>query len=125
MVKDLFGADLFLYAIYIFLYAGRYFFTLFQICSRPTLYSIVDKGDGWGGAAKLSPQNAQKQYVYAVAIWEKDPKKAIDILKKSLKYHRSDLHSLYGAAYQIGQPDEAKVFKEKFDRLSSFVRTIK
>jgi len=114
-----------LYAASIFSIRADVFPLFFQISCRPTLYSIAGKGDGWGGAAKLSPQNAQKQYVYAVAIWEKDPKKAIDILKKSLKYHRSDLHSLYGAAYQIGQPDEAKVFKEKFDRLSSFVRTIK
>jgi tetratricopeptide (TPR) repeat protein len=74
-------------------------------------------------AASLDQENAQYQYVYAVALAENDPKGAIAILKKSLEKHTGDLQTLYGLAYyyqQIGQMETAKQYQEKADALSRF-----
>jgi tetratricopeptide (TPR) repeat protein len=74
-------------------------------------------------AANLEKDNAQYQYVYAVAIADKHPQDSINILKSSLQLHSGDVQSLYGVAYyysQLGFLNEAKEYQEKADRLSNF-----
>lgn len=78
-------------------------------------------------AATMEPKNGQFQYVYAVAVGEKDPKKAIDILKKSLHYHSGDIQALYGVAFycnQTGQTQEGQKYQERADKLAKFIPRI-
>ena len=74
-------------------------------------------------AATLEKDNAQYQYVYAVALAQSDIKKAITLLERSLEKHTGDLQTLYALAYytqQIGQTQTAKQYQEKADALSRF-----
>jgi tetratricopeptide (TPR) repeat protein len=75
-------------------------------------------------AATMEPKNGQYQYVYAVAVGEKDPRKAIDILKKSLHYHSGDIQALYGLVFyynQSGETKEGEKYQEKVDKLANFM----
>lgn len=78
-------------------------------------------------AAKLDSENARYQYVYAVALAEKDISGAIAVLEASLKKHTGNIQMLYGLAYyskQIGQVKQAEYDQAKADRLSRFAPNI-
>ena len=78
-------------------------------------------------AAELDSDNARYQYVYAVALAEKDMSGAIAVLEASLKKHTGDIQTLYGLAYyykQIGQVKQAEHYQATADRLSRFVPNI-
>ncbi|HQR73273.1 MAG TPA: ammonia-forming cytochrome c nitrite reductase subunit c552 [Sulfurovum sp.] len=75
-------------------------------------------------AASLDEDNAQFQYVYAVALARDNVKEAISILEASLKKHTGDVQTLYGLVYyyqQIGDTEKAKQYKKTADALSHFV----
>ena len=77
-----------------------------------------------GRAANLDKDNAQFQYVYAVALANDNVKEAISILESSLKKHTGDVQTLYALVYycrQIGDNKTAQQYQEKADALSHFV----
>ena len=74
-------------------------------------------------AAGLEKDNAQYQYVYAVALAPNDTKEAIKILEASQKRHTGDSQTLYALAYyhqQLGEEEIAKAYQQKADILSTF-----
>jgi tetratricopeptide (TPR) repeat protein len=69
-------------------------------------------------ASALDKTNAHLQYVYAVAIAEKDTAKAIKILEESLKYHSGDAATLSALVYyysQMGNTQMERLYKQKLD----------
>ncbi len=72
-------------------------------------------------AHTLDPDDAQLAYVYAVAIAEKDPKKAITILEGSISRHSGDLQALQALAYYfktLGDESKAKEYQQRADEIS-------
>lgn len=71
-------------------------------------------------AHAISPNDAQFTYVYAVALSQNDPKKAISILEESLARHTGDIQTLQALAYYTsttGDTSKAKMYQEKADAL--------
>ncbi len=63
-------------------------------------------------AAKKEPDNARYQYVYAVAIGDKEPNKAIEILLSSLNKHSGNLETLSAlSSYYKTIKDEKNALK--------------
>ncbi|MCF6225749.1 MAG: tetratricopeptide repeat protein [Xanthomonadales bacterium] len=77
----------------------------------------LDKGiEALKTAAQLQPESANFQYVYAVAISEKQPQQAIKILKTALKSNSGNPQILMALAsyyQQLGDGDKAKVYRQK------------
>ncbi len=74
-------------------------------------------------ASGLDINNANYQYVYAVALSEKNTKKAIKVLERSLKKHTGDIRVLFALAHyhqQLSQTKQALLYKNKAERLSQF-----
>jgi len=74
-------------------------------------------------AADLDKNNARFSYVYAVAVGEKDPKKAITVLEEAYLIHTGDLQIVSGLAYYtkaIGDIKMSKMYEEKFKALQNF-----
>ncbi|RLA68933.1 MAG: hypothetical protein DRG24_09330, partial [Epsilonproteobacteria bacterium] len=79
-------------------------------------------------AAELDSDNARYQYVYAVALAEKDMFGAIAVLESSLKKHAGDIQTLYGLAYyhkQLGHVKQAAHYQATAERLNRFIPNIK
>ncbi|BAF73330.1 multiheme c-type cytochrome [Sulfurovum sp. NBC37-1] len=71
-------------------------------------------------ALELSPDNARFAYVYAVALAENDPKKAIEVLEKAYKRHRGDQQIVSALRYyykQTGDTEKSKLYEEKLKAL--------
>ena len=67
-------------------------------------------------AAELEPDTASYQYVYAVAIAEKQPKQAIKILKSALQKHTGNMELLMAlASYynQLGDQENSLKYRNK------------
>ena len=74
-------------------------------------------------AAQLDKDSARFSYVYAIAIGEKDPKKAIEILEKAYPKHTGDLQIVSGLAYyykQIGDTKKSEMYEKKLKELQNF-----
>jgi len=74
-------------------------------------------------ATKLAEDNARFAYVYAVAIGEKNSKKAINILEKAYLKHNGDLQIVSALAYyykQRGDLEKSKLYEEKLKALQNF-----
>lgn len=74
-------------------------------------------------AAEMEPDNARYQYVYAVAVGEKDVKKAIAILQSSLQKHSGHLDTLTAlVSYckQAGDQFNADKYSRKIDNLMTY-----
>lgn len=77
-------------------------------------------------AAKLEPQNARYQYVYAVALAQENTNAAIDILEKSLLLHTGDVETLFALSYyhkQLGNNAKAEYYRQKAEKISRFTPT--
>ncbi len=73
-------------------------------------------------AAEMAPENARYQYVYAVAIAEKQPELAIWILERSLKKHTGHLETLSAlVSYykQQGKEEKAREYYQKSQQVLS------
>ncbi len=73
-------------------------------------------------AAKMAPDNARFQYVYAVASAEKQPEQAIKILERSLKNHSGHLETLSAlASYykQMGNTVKAEEYYKRSQQVLS------
>jgi len=78
-------------------------------------------------AAELEPDNARYQYVYAIALAERDVKAAIVILEASLKKHTGDVATLYALSsyYEtLGQSASAQHYLQRAEALRNFVPKI-
>ena len=74
-------------------------------------------------ALELSPDNARFAYVYAIALAEKDPKKAIGVLEEAYKRHSGDRQIVSALGYyhkQTGDLEKSKVYEEKLKALQNF-----
>lgn len=74
-------------------------------------------------ATELSPENARFAYVYAISLGEKEPKKAIKILKEAYTQHNGDVQIVSGLAYyykQTGALKKSKIYEEKLKSLQNF-----
>ena len=71
-------------------------------------------------AAELDKENAHFQYIYAVAIADKDMIKAIEILEKLLKKHSGHLQSLNALVYyykQVGNKMATQLYQKKIQEI--------
>jgi len=67
-------------------------------------------------AAELDENSSRYQYVYAVAVGEKQPKQAIAILEESLQKHSGHIETLGALAsyyHQVGDDVNAKRYQQK------------
>jgi len=74
-------------------------------------------------AVLLSPDNARFAYVYAIALSEKSPQKAISVLEKAYAGHSGDPQIVSALAYyykQIGNSEKAEIYEEKLKVLQNF-----
>ena len=74
-------------------------------------------------AVELEPYNSRFVYVYAVAIGEGNPIKAIELLEKSYRLHTGDLQTISGLAYyyqQIDKREKSLEYKRKLQELEAF-----
>ena len=74
-------------------------------------------------ATELEKNNGRFAYVYAVAVAERDPKKAIKILEKAHKVHQGDISIVSALAYyykMIGESEKSTVFEKKAQSLQNF-----
>ncbi len=74
-------------------------------------------------AAKLAKNNARFQYVYAVAVGEKQPRNAITILESSLIKHSGHLETLSALAsyyHQLGDAFNANRYQQKMKKVMSY-----
>jgi len=74
-------------------------------------------------ALEFSPENARFAYVYAIALAEKSPQKAIDILEEAYKKHSGDAQITSALAYyykQIGKVEKATLYEKKLKVLQNF-----
>ncbi|NOR71353.1 MAG: hypothetical protein GQ532_16935 [Methylomarinum sp.] len=63
-------------------------------------------------AAEIEADNVRYQYVYAVAVAEKQPRKAIKILESTLKKHTGNMDVLMAlVSYNKQLGDKANVLK--------------
>ncbi len=75
-------------------------------------------------AAALAPDNARYQYVYAVALAQKDVPASIRVLEASLKRHTGDIPTLYAlSSYYdaLGESTTAQQYRQKAEALRRFV----
>jgi len=110
-----------------------------QIDSAPLYHALglwyvrhKDKQQGLSAlkkAAELDPENSHFQYVYAVAVAEKQPKQAIDILQAALQKHTGNLEILSALAsyyHQAGDEFNAMQYRKKLEGvLQHQINTIK
>ena len=74
-------------------------------------------------AAELEPDTVSYQYVYAVAISEKQPKEAIKILENALQKHTGNLDILMALSsyYQkVGDEKRSTQYRKKVDQVLSY-----
>ncbi|WP_457607360.1 multiheme c-type cytochrome [Nitratifractor sp.] len=74
-------------------------------------------------ATQLDPDNARFAYVYAVAIGEKDPQKAISILERVYARHTGNPQLLSALAYYsriLGDSENASFYGKKMKDLQNF-----
>ena len=74
-------------------------------------------------ALALSPENARFAYVYAIALAEKEPQKAIEILEEAYKKHSGNQQIISALGYyykQAGDLEKAKMYEEKLKALQNF-----
>ena len=74
-------------------------------------------------AVELDSDDPRLGYAYAVAIGEKSPKKAIEILEKIYRRHTGDLQIVSGLAYyydKIGDRAKAEAFRSQAKALRNF-----
>jgi tetratricopeptide (TPR) repeat protein len=75
-------------------------------------------------AATLEKDNPTYQYVYAVALAERDKASAIQVLEASLQRHTGDLQVLYALAYYyraLGKLAKADSYQKQVDAIMNFV----
>ncbi len=78
-------------------------------------------------AAKLAPDDARYQYVYAVALAGTNTPEAIHVLEASLKHHSGDVDTLAALAYyhgQLGHTMQANLYRQRAERLQRFTPKI-
>ena len=71
-------------------------------------------------ARQLAPDNVNYQYVYAVAVGEKQPKKAIKLLTETLKQHSGNIQVLMALAsyhQQLGNKSADFKYRHKIDKV--------
>lgn len=74
-------------------------------------------------AVTLDANNARFSYVYAVAIGEKDPKKAINVLEAVYPKHSGDMNVVSGLVYytkQVGETQKSAMYEKKLKSLQNF-----
>ena len=74
-------------------------------------------------ALDLSPENARFAYVYAIALAEKEPQKAIEVLEEAYQKHSGDPQIVSALGYyykQSGNVEKAKIYEEKLEALQNF-----
>ncbi|SFV56221.1 probable deca-heme c-type cytochrome [hydrothermal vent metagenome] len=74
-------------------------------------------------AVELDSDDPRLSYVYAVAIGEQNPRKAIEILEKSYQKHTGDLQIVSGLAYyysKVGDTAKAEAYRSKATALQNF-----
>ena len=74
-------------------------------------------------AVELDRDNTRFAYVYAVAVGEKRPEKAIEILEKVYTRHKGDLQVVSGLVYyykKTGDLDRSKAYESKLKALQNF-----
>ncbi len=74
-------------------------------------------------ATEVEPDNAHYQYVYAVAIGEKQPQKAIEILIESLQRHSGNLEILSALSNyykQIGDDNNSIKYQKKMEKMMQY-----
>jgi len=85
---------------------------------------VTDKAlDELKTALELSPENARFAYVYAIALAEKEPQKAIAVLETAYKRHSGDPQIVSALGYyykQAGDMEKAKIYEEKLKALQNF-----
>jgi len=78
-------------------------------------------------AASLSPDNARYQYVYAVALADKDQKQAIKVLEDSRKKHSGDIDTLSALSYfynQLGDKTKADYYQNEIKEVQSMEKLL-
>lgn len=78
-------------------------------------------------AADLDASNARYQYVYAVALSEKDTVGAIKVLEASLAKHTGDIQTLYGLVYyqqKLGNMKAVEYYQKRIKALENFAPSI-
>ncbi|MGB5966409.1 MAG: hypothetical protein WBG65_12895, partial [Sulfurimonadaceae bacterium] len=78
-------------------------------------------------AATLSPDNARYQYVYAVALADKDQKQAIKVLENSLQKHSGDIDTLSALSYfynQLGDKTKADYYQNEIQEVQSLKKLL-
>lgn len=71
-------------------------------------------------ATELEPKTTRYAYVYAVAIAEKSPKQAIELLQSALKIHEGNLELLMALAsyhQQLGDDVNAQKYRQKMNAI--------
>jgi len=74
-------------------------------------------------AVTLDPNNSRFSYVYAVAIGEKNPKKAVEVLEKVYSKHTGDMQIVSGLVYyykQMGENEKSTMYEKKLKALQNF-----
>jgi len=74
-------------------------------------------------AVTLDPNDARFSYVYAVAMGEKQPKEAIEVLEEIYLKHTGNRQIVSGLAYyykQVGNSDKSKEYEGKLKDLENF-----
>ncbi|MBU1642467.1 hypothetical protein KKE54_03830, partial [bacterium] len=74
--------------------------------------------------AKLAPQSARYQYVYAVALAQTDVPGAIRVLETSLQKHTGDIQTLFALSsyYEVlGKSTTAQQYRQKAETLRRFL----
>jgi Tfp pilus assembly protein PilF len=74
-------------------------------------------------AAEMEPDNPRYQYVYAVAVGDKQPEQAIKILESSLQKHSGHLDTLAALmsySQQLGDQVSVDIYRSKIDSVMSY-----
>jgi len=74
-------------------------------------------------ATELERGNGRFAYVYAVAVAERSPQKAISILEKAYTLHQGDMHIVSALAYYyklIGENEKSAKYEKKAQELQNF-----
>jgi len=75
-------------------------------------------------AAELDADDAYTQYIYAVALAERDTAGAIEVLEASLLRHTGDMATLQALNYyctQRGDTERAEYYRSKIESLTQFI----
>ncbi len=75
-------------------------------------------------AVMLEPNNSRFSYVYAVAIGEKNPVKAVEVLETVYPKHTGDMQVVSGLVYyykQLGKTEKSTMYEKKLKALQNFL----